>query len=136
MQPSGELKDVLVRFYDALAQGDLSVFDRHFSSSPVVRGIGTDPDEWWSGTRLAEVWKEQLEAMGGRMPLEPGPIEAFVEGDVGWVADQPTLDVGDGNRVRIRYTAVFHRENGDWKLVQSHGSIGIPNEQSIGELPT
>jgi hypothetical protein len=28
-------------------------------------------------------------------------------------------------------------QSGDWKLVQSHGSIGVSNEESIGEeLPT
>ena len=136
MERSSELRDVLLKFYEALSKGDLSVFDRHFSTAADVRGIGTDPDEWWSGPRLVEVWKEQVAAMGGRMPLEAGDAEAFIDGDVGWVADRPSLDTGDGNRLTIRYTAVFHKEGGEWKLVQSHGSIGIPNEESIGELPT
>ena len=70
------------------------------------------------------------------MPITAGDLEAFVDGDVGWVADRPMLDVGDGNPVAIRFTAVFLREDGDWKLVQSHGSIGLPNESSFGELPT
>jgi ketosteroid isomerase-like protein len=136
MERSEELRDVMLQFYSALSSGDLSFIDRHFSTADDVRGIGTDPTEWWSGRRLIDVWKEQMAALGGTMPISAGDPEAFVEGEVGWVADRPTLDVGDGNPVAIRFTAVFHKEDGDWKLVQSHGSIGLPNESSFGELPT
>ena len=136
MEQSSELRNLMLRFYEALSSGDLSFFDRHFSNSDAVRGIGTDPEEWWNGPRVAQVWKEQVAAMGGSMPLQPGEPEAYAEGNVGWVADRPTLDAGDGNRVAIRFTAVFHKEDADWKLVQSHGSLGVSNEESFGELPT
>ncbi len=136
MEQSSELRNLMLQFYKALASGDVSFFDRHFSDSEEVRGIGTDPQEWWSGPRVAEVWKEQIAAMGGSMALQAGDPEAYVDGNVGWVADRPTLDAGDGNRVPLRFTAVFHNEGGAWKLVQSHGSLGVANEESFGELPT
>jgi adenylate cyclase len=136
MERSDELRDVLLRFYDALAAGDLSFFDRHMSGDAGVRGIGTDPDEWWAGPRVAEVFKEQVDATGG-MPLKPGDPEAYVEGSVGWVADQATLTLPDGGELRLRFTGVLHREDGEWKFVQSHGSLGVANEDSFGEeLPT
>lgn len=136
MEQSPELQDVMLRFYKALASGDVSFLDRYISTSNEVRGIGTDPEEWWAGGRLVEVWKEQIEAMGGSMPLTAGDPEAYIEGSVGWVADRPTLRMPDGE-VPVRFTAVFHRENGDWKIVQSHGSLGVANEESFGEeLPT
>jgi hypothetical protein len=28
---------------------------------------------------------------------------------------------------------VFHQEQGEWKIVQWHGSIGIPNEEAMGQ---
>jgi hypothetical protein len=31
---------------------------------------------------------------------------------------------------------VLHREDGDWKFVQSHASVGVANEEAFGELPT
>jgi ketosteroid isomerase-like protein len=137
MDQSAELRDVMTRFYDALSSGDLSFFDRHFSQSETVRGIGTDPDEWWQGADVVRVWKEQLAAMGGSMPLVPGDLEAYAEGSVGWVADRAALKLPDGNEVPLRVTVVFHKEDGEWKLVQSHASIGVPNEEAIGEeLPT
>ena len=137
MERSPELRAVMLRFYEALSSGDVSFLDRHFSTSGEVRGIGTDPEEWWAGGRLVEVWKEQIEAMGGSMPLAAGDPEAYTEGSVGWVADQPTLKMPDGSDMPVRFTAVFHRENGDWKIVQSHGSLGVSNDESFGEeLPT
>jgi hypothetical protein len=42
----------------------------------------------------------------------------------------------DDTEITFRFTGVFEREVGDWKLVHSHGSIGVPNEAAIGrELP-
>jgi ketosteroid isomerase-like protein len=138
MVQSSELRDVMLSFYDALGKGDLSYFDRHFSTSGDVRAIGTDPAEWWrGGAAVAEIWRGQIEALGGSMNIAPGDVEAFTEGSVGWVADQATFSLDDGSKLPIRFTAVFHQEDGDWKLVQSHGSIGVSNEESIGEdLPT
>lgn len=137
MEQSPELRKVMLHFYEALSSGDVSFLERHFSTSSEVRGIGTDPQEWWEGGRLVEVWKEQIEAMGGGMPLAAGDPEAYSEGSVGWVADRPTLKMPDGTDVPLRFTAVFHRENGDWKIVQSHGSLGVSNDESFGEeLPT
>ncbi len=133
MEQSSELRDVMMRFYDALSKGDPSFFDRHFSKADAVRGIGTDPEEWWQGSGLIDVWKQQIDAMGGSMPLVPGDVEAYSEGSVGWVADRARLVLPDGAEVPIRFTAVFHQEDGEWKLVQSHGSIGVPNEESVGQ---
>jgi hypothetical protein len=58
------------------------------------------------------------------MPFSAGNPEAFREGTVGWVADWLTLTLPNGTGVPVRVTAVFHWENGDWKLVQYHGSLG------------
>lgn len=126
MHESPELRNLILRFYEALSNGDASFIDRHFSTAEAARGIGTDPGEWWQGPRTAEAWKEQLEAMGGSMPLVAGDPEAHVEGTVGWVADRPTLQLQEG-AVAVRLTAVFHQEEGEWKIVQIHGSLGVPN---------
>lgn len=137
MEQAPDLRDVMLRFYEALSSGDMSFLDRHISTADEVRGIGTDPEEWWAGGRLVEVWKEQVEAMGGSMPLAAGDPEAYSEGSVGWVTDRPTLKMPDGNEVPLRFTAVFHREEDEWRIVQSHGSLGVSNEESFGEeLPT
>jgi len=131
MDESPELRALVLRFYEALSNGDTAFIDRHFSVVPSARGIGTDPGEWWQGPRMANAWKEQLEAMGGSMPIVAGDPEAYVEGTAGWAADQPTLQLG-GGAVAVRLTAVFRLEEGEWKLVQIHGSLGVPNEEPSG----
>lgn len=137
MEQSAELRDLMLRFENALKDGDAAFVESVISTAPEVRGVGTDPDEWWKGPRLLEVWKEQLEAMGGSMPIEPGDPEAYVEGSVGWAADRIGVPTPDGGSAELRFTAVFRQEDGNWKLVQSHGSFGIANEEAFGEeLPT
>jgi ketosteroid isomerase-like protein len=51
-------------------------------------------------------------------------VKAFQEGTVAWLADRPTLTTAEGMRVSARITAVFRREGDDWKIVQSHFSMG------------
>lgn len=128
MDRSPELRDLVLRFYEALASGDASFIDRHFSTAEAALGVGTDPGEWWQGHRVAAAWKAQLEGMGGSMPLVAGAPEAYVDGTVGWVADQPTLELSAGS-IPVRLTMVFHREEGAWKVIQIHGSLGVPNDQ-------
>ena len=123
----------MLRFYDAMGSGDTAFVDRHFSRDPDARAIGTDPQEWWSGPRVVEVFKEQLDAMGGRMPFTPGDPEAYVEGSVGWVADRVAFILPDGGELPCRVTCVLHREDGEWKFVQSHASVGVANEEAFGE---
>ena len=42
----------------------------------------------------------------------------------------------DAQATVIRITMVFHREGDGWRLVQSHTSVGVANEQASGqELP-
>jgi ketosteroid isomerase-like protein len=128
---SSELRELVLRFYKALSDGDSSFIDSHFSVADAARGVGTDPEEWWQGPRVAGAWKEQLKTMGGSMPLVAGDPEAYAEGAVGWAADRPTLQL-QGGAVPVRLTMVFHQEGGEWKLVQVHGSLGVPNEEPAG----
>jgi len=71
MERSDELRDFSLGFYEALANGDVAFFDRHFSREADVRGIGTDPQEWRSGPRVAEVFEEQIEAMAAACCSSP-----------------------------------------------------------------
>jgi hypothetical protein len=53
---------------------------------------------------------------------------AWTEQDVGWVIDQPTIHLNNGRAVQLRVTSIFRREDGAWKLVHQHSSIGVPND--------
>ncbi|MBT3255521.1 MAG: nuclear transport factor 2 family protein [Deltaproteobacteria bacterium] len=136
MEPSNELKALYFRSCEAISSGDYSFFERYFSNRDGVLAIGTDPTEWWSGyATITRVFKSQLKELSGLQLLADAP-QAYRDGSIGWVAGQPILKFSDGTEMPVRLTAVFQMEENGWKIVQWHFSMGIPNEDSIGEMPT
>lgn len=63
----------------------------------------------------------------------PGQLQAYREGSVGWVIDRASFQLPDGTEVPFRNSAVFLQENGEWKVVHVHASIGVRNEELFGE---
>jgi hypothetical protein len=136
MQPSSELRNLMIRYWQAFAEGDVSFVEAHLSIDTGILGIGTDFTEWYEGAEVRHVFADQLKAVGG-VVITPGDIRAYEEGSVGWLADRPTFTFPGGAAFTARFTAVARREDGDWKLVQAHTSVGIPNDQLVGQtLPT
>jgi hypothetical protein len=45
--------------------------------------------------------------------------------------DEPRFVLPDGSAYRTRLTAVVHREDGRWKIVHMHWSVGVPDEEVI-----
>lgn len=133
MEQSTELRDLTLRWMEAWSNGDLGFFERHFSRQDGVLVIGTDPEEWWVGYEtIIEVLGTQIEEMAGISVVGSDP-QAYSEGTVGWAAEHLTFKLPDGTEMPARFTLVFHREDGDWKFVQIHGSFGIANEEAIGQ---
>jgi adenylate cyclase len=134
MEQSDELRDLTLRFYEATTTGDLSFFDRNVSRQEEAMFLGTDPNEWWEGFEaLREAMRAQSEAMGG-MQIVAGQLQAYREGGVGWVIDRDaSFRLPDGREIPFRSTLVFRREDGEWKLVHLHSSIGVSNEEMFGQ---
>jgi adenylate cyclase len=134
MEQSDELRDLTLRFYEATTTGDLSFFDRYVSRQEEAMFLGTDPNEWWEGFEaLREAMRAQSEALGG-MQIVAGQLQAYREGGVGWVIDRDaSFRLPDGREIPFRSTLVFRREDGEWKLVHLHSSIGVSNEEMFGQ---
>ena len=134
MEHSDELRDLTLRFYEAATTGDLSFIERHVSRQEGAVFVGTDPNEWWAGFEaFVEAMRAQSEAMGG-MQIVAGQLQAYQEGGIGWVIDRDaSFRLPDGTEIPFRNTVVFRREDGEWKLVHEHASIGIRNEEMFGE---
>lgn len=131
MERSNELRDRVLAGFEAFSSGDDSLVERDTSRHEGVRLIGTDPDEWFEGVRAAEVLKQEVRDTTD-IEVSARDIEAFVEGTVGWVSGRVVWTLGDGREIPSRWTAVFHQEDGDWKMVQAHTSVGVPNEELFG----
>jgi hypothetical protein len=131
MERSEELRDLIRATFEAYNRGDVSFIDRHTSSQEGVRLIGSDPNEWYEGGRAAEVLKQEMQEGGVRVS-SMGEIDAFVEGTVGWVSGRPVWALEGGREIPTRWTGVFHQEDGEWKMVQAHASVGVANEELFG----
>ncbi len=126
MQESTEVRDAWLEFCDRLSAGDVSSFDRVVSGHPATVVIGTAPGEI---VRERERLRYGFEAEGVR--LTPGRPEAYAEGSLGWLTDEATFGFPDGSTMVTRMTAVFHREDGNWRLVHMHASVGVPDEEVV-----
>jgi hypothetical protein len=131
MDQSTELRALMLRIYDAVSRGDGDFLEGVVSSAGGMVFIGTDPTEWFEDSgSVVRMLRAQAEA---GVTVVPGALRAYEEGSVGWIADAGAFKLPDGGEVPFRITAVFHREGGDWKLVQEHASIGVTNEEAIGQ---
>jgi len=114
---------------DAILRGDQDAIEASTSSEPGTVMIGSDPGEWWNG-HDAIVEATRAEVATTDLSAEIGEIEAYEEGDVAWATMRAAFIEG-GQRVPYRGTIVLRREGGEWRAVQSHASIGVPNDQML-----
>jgi hypothetical protein len=127
MQPSAEVRDAMLRFYDQLSASDVGSFDELVSQEPATLVIGTAPGEW---VTERERMRFGFEAEGVRLEAGENPT-GYEEGSLGWFVDEPTFFFPDGSSMDTRLTAVMHREGGRWKLVHMHVSVGVPDEEVV-----
>ena len=112
-----------------------AAFERLIASGDGVLGIGTDPDEWWDGAAaLRDAFATQTREMReAGMAVEPGEVRVWQSGDVGWFADRPRIRLPDGSGLDTRVSGVCRREAGGWALIHWHISVGVPNEDAVGQ---
>ena len=134
MERSSELAEIITGWFHAAETGDVSWRDRHVSRQAGIRIVGTDPDEFLEGESAYEFLKNEAEAIGGKVSVSIDHVEAFTEGSVGWGVAVPVISLPGGATVSPRWSAVFHQEDGGWKLVQLHASIAEANEESFGDV--
>jgi ketosteroid isomerase-like protein len=133
MRRSAEVRDALLRFYEVFSAGDLEEF-AHIIAKEDDEGvlvIGTDPGDWAEGRERWIAAREALtHAMEG-LRLEAGEEpQGYEEGSMGWAVDRPRAVLPDGT-ISTRLTGVVHQEEGEWRLVHIHLSVGVPDEEVV-----
>lgn len=132
MQRSSELEQSTLELVEAMAKGDIQNWNRWISQHADSLGIGTDPREWWEGrSTVQQAFETQLAEMG-QMQFEVERLKAYTHGDSGWSAIQGLWKLADGTQVSIRQSFVFVREDGGWRWVHMHASVGVGNQEAIG----
>jgi ketosteroid isomerase-like protein len=131
---SPEIEQVLRDTMDAMQRSDIAAIERRTSRDDGVVTIGSDPNEWGQGyDEIMRLWRESMP--DGAMEVRSGvdDVAAYREQSVGWAAARAWFEV-EGRRVPVRLTAVFHQEDGEWKAVQTHASIGVPNDRMLDPM--
>jgi hypothetical protein len=126
MRQSDEVRGAILYYCDRLSAGDVGSFDEVVSQDPATLVIGTAPGEW---VTERDRLRFGFEVEGVRFEAKD-PV-GYEEGSLGWVVDQPTFFFPDGSAMETRMTAVMHQEEGRWKLVHMHLSVGVPDEQVV-----
>jgi hypothetical protein len=124
MQRSDAVRQGMLDFYDRLSAGDVGAFDDVVSSDPATLVIGTAPGEL---VRERDRLRIGFEAEGAR--IDDGDPEAYEDGSLGWLTDEPTFSFPGDTTVKARVTAVLHREDDRWKLLHMHVSVGVPDDE-------
>ena len=124
-----EVRAALEASREALNNGDRDGFASSLSTSAESTIIGSDPEEWYTGTQLLANWDEAMTAGGNPVRAMQDEVFVHVNGDVAWVEGRGRLIDPSGRECPVRLTGVLLKEDGKWKGVQSHASIGVPNDQ-------
>jgi ketosteroid isomerase-like protein len=125
MRESVDVRRALLRFCEGISAGDVDSFDDLVSRDAKLI-IGTAPGEW---VETRDRMRFGFEAEGLR--LEAEDPQAYEEGSLGWVVDRPTFVFPDGSAMQTRLTAVMRQEDGRWKLVHAHFSVGVPDDEVV-----
>ena len=136
MRQSAEVRDTLQRFYEMFSAADLEGFTRIIAQEKEadegILVIGTEPGQWVEGREQWIAAREaQIHSMQG-LRLEAGEEpHCYEEGSMGWVADRPRAVLPDGSAILTRLTGVVRQEEGEWRLVHIHISVGVPDEEVV-----
>jgi hypothetical protein len=131
MQASTAVCDGLRTFYERFSAHDPDGFGDIIATGPGVSVIGSAPGE---GHDTREAWVSTyakfIPELGMRLEGGASP-RGWEEGTVGFVIDEPRFVMPDGSYLPTRLTGVLHLEDGRWKVVHLHFSVGVPDEDAI-----
>jgi ketosteroid isomerase-like protein len=125
-----EIRAVFDQLLKAQNAGDAERVRAMLSERSDAVHIGTDAEEWWTSKQVAD--GVAAAAAGDDIQAVADDIDVHVQGDVAWAEGHGRFKNASGDERPIRVTSVLVREGGQWKVVQSHASIGVPNADIFG----
>jgi hypothetical protein len=126
MSPSTEIRDTVLEMYRRMLAGESEAANDLISRDPGVVFIGS-AGEWVDDQ---ETLRSGTQEPGEGLVAGPNPV-AYAIGDVGWYVDQPEWLFADGTRAQMRMTAVLQREEAGWRIVHTHASVAVPDNECV-----
>ena len=131
MQQSPELRELIAGYFRSFTVGDPDWVERHVLNGDELRLIGTNPDEWLHGVDAFTLFRQEAAAATGALAADVSDIEAYSAGEAGWGAGRVRFTTQNGLTARARFSVVFVLVDGTWKVVSSHTSIPIPDDEAF-----
>ena len=126
MTPSPDIMATMQEFYRRMLGGDADGANDLVSRDPAIVFIGS-AGEWVDDQ---ETFRSGRLDPGEGLVAGPSPV-AYERDDVGWFADQATWVFGDGTKAEMRVSAVLEREPAGWRIVHTHLSAAVPDDQCV-----
>lgn len=126
MTPSAEILETMLALYRHMLAGESDAANALISTDPATLLIGSAGE--WVDDQAVMRGTYQVDTEGllaGEHPV------AYANGDVGWFADQPRWRFADGSEAQMRMSAVLQREADGWRMVHSHLSVGVPDNECV-----
>jgi uncharacterized protein (TIGR02246 family) len=125
-----EIRAVFDQLLKAQNAGDAGRMRSMLSQRPDAVHIGTDAEEWWTSQQVADA----VATAAGEDDIQAvaDDIDIHIQGDVAWAEGRGRFTNASGGERPLRMTGVLVREDGQWKIAQSHASIGVPNADTFG----
>jgi len=128
---SPELEAFVRRLWKAFAAADDAAMGNIMVTDSALRFLLSGDDEWFQGDEVVPIMRERSETIA-MVSLEFDRLEAYEIGDFGWSACTLTTLDADGETRSFRQTGVYAIEEGIWKAVQVHTSVGVPPQDVFG----
>lgn len=124
IETSAELCALTERWTNALIRGDEAFVRRVVSQLPLALVVGTDDPQWAEGhDEIVRALSRTMRELR-RTRLLDARVGAYRKAGIGWSYTRATLAIPEVGELGLRATSVFVLEEGEWRLVQHHTSVG------------
>lgn len=125
------VKGTLDKFVQAFEAKDSTLVPQIFAHDPDLVGYGTDAAEHWVGyDALSKNIDQEIAAFdNGKIAVSNQTIKVHPSGTVAWFSETTDWDLTTGGKpmhmAGIRLTGVLEKRDGNWQIVQFHGSVPV-----------
>src|SRR3954454_13256956 len=136
MRQSASLEQAVRDMVRTMNTSDLDATEAVMSDQDGVVVIGTDVTEYTRGReQIMQLIRDSMPdgSVGGTFTVNE--VHAYEHGDMGWFDSLQTFESA-GRLVAMRCTGVVQQQDGRWRVVQEHASIGVPFEHQFDPMFT
>ena len=132
--PKDELSLLIRDWYYAASEGQVNQFLDFFAKGEDTSYFGTDPSELWYGYDQIKQNIEENFRTYGKWSIMSKNLMVRQAGDVAIFTDEVELSArfgGSSIAEEARMSGVLIRKDGNWKILQAHFSLGVPNTELL-----